>query len=317
MVEPSIEAPDFEPSGDQFVFIIHPIDPKKDVGRRYPLLGKILTEDQIDFFGRRWPPVYVSHITGIQSQETGKVIDGHFVAVPYTPRRMLQLPVGEVYNKIVKAGKMAERLGAGIMGLGAFASVVGDAGVTVAQRSTIAITTGDAYTVAMGVEAVLEAGRQMGTDIASATVAVVGASGAIGAASSQLLARHAGRLILVGRRERRLNVVREQCEGFNADVSISTDIASIYEADLILSATSAVSAIIEPEHLKPGAVVCDTAIPRDVSLKVIRQRDDVLVIEGCVVDVPGQVNFNFNFGYPKRRALACMAETMALTLEGR
>ncbi|NDJ54938.1 MAG: hypothetical protein GYB68_17845, partial [Chloroflexi bacterium] len=33
--------------------------------------------------------------------------------------------------------------------------------------------------------------------------------------------------------------------------------------------------------------------------------------------VPGQVNFNFNFGYPKRRALACMAETMALTLEGR
>ena len=36
-----------------------------------------------------------------------------------------------------------------------------------------------------------------------------------------------------------------------------------------------------------------------------------------MVDVPGPVNFHFNFGFPEGKAYACMAETMALALEGR
>jgi predicted amino acid dehydrogenase len=36
-----------------------------------------------------------------------------------------------------------------------------------------------------------------------------------------------------------------------------------------------------------------------------------------MVEVPGAVNFNFDFGFPPGKAYACMAETMALALEGR
>jgi predicted amino acid dehydrogenase len=36
-----------------------------------------------------------------------------------------------------------------------------------------------------------------------------------------------------------------------------------------------------------------------------------------MVDVPGPVDFHFNFGFPAGKAYACMAETIALTLEGR
>jgi predicted amino acid dehydrogenase len=43
----------------------------------------------------------------------------------------------------------------------------------------------------------------------------------------------------------------------------------------------------------------------------------VLVIEGGVVEVPGDVEFNFNFGFPPKMAYACMSETMMLALEGR
>ena len=32
---------------------------------------------------------------------------------------------------------------------------------------------------------------------------------------------------------------------------------------------------------------------------------------------PGAVNFNFDFGFPEGKAYACMAETIALALEGR
>jgi len=36
-----------------------------------------------------------------------------------------------------------------------------------------------------------------------------------------------------------------------------------------------------------------------------------------VLDVPGPVDFGFNFGFPPGKAYACMAETMILALEGR
>jgi len=64
-------------------------------------------------------------------------------------------------------------------------------------------------------------------------------------------------------------------------------------------------------------VVCDVARPRDVSKRVAAERDDVLVIEGGMIEVPGPVDFHFNFGFPPKMAYACMAETMALALEGR
>jgi len=108
---------------DSFAFIIHPIDPKRDVARKYPFLGKVLPAEVIHFVCRFWPPVRLSHITGIRSKATGKEIEGWLIAVPYTPQRMLALPSGEVYRKVIAAGHLAESLGAKVLGLGAYTSV--------------------------------------------------------------------------------------------------------------------------------------------------------------------------------------------------
>jgi fatty aldehyde-generating acyl-ACP reductase len=86
---------------------------------------------------------------------------------------------------------------------------------------------------------------------------------------------------------------------------------------LILTVTSSIHDVIRPEHLQPGSVICDVARPRDVSAMVAAVRDDILVIDGGMVDVPGPVDFHFNFGFPPGKAYACMAETIALTLEGK
>lgn len=302
---------------DTFAFIIHPIQIKRDVSRKYPFLGKILSERQINFFSRFFPPVYLSEIHGVQSQATGNEIKGWFIACPFTPPTMMSLPEQTVYNKLVACGKMAEELGARIMGLGAYTSVVGDAGVTIAERLDLPVTTGDSYTITVAVEAIREAGRVMGLPMNEAKVAVVGATGAIGKTCAEILARECEQLTLVGRRPGALEAVRERCEGKHARVQTSTQMDSLYDADLILTVTSAIHAVIEPRHLKPGAVVCDVARPRDVSRQVAAQRDDVLVIEGGMVEVPGPVNFNFDFGFPPGKSFACMAETMALALEGR
>jgi fatty aldehyde-generating acyl-ACP reductase len=303
---------------DTFAFIIHPIDPKRDVSRKFPLLGKMLTEKQINFFSTFFPPVYISEIEGITSASTGKQVKGWFIACPFTPQRMLELPEQTVYRKIIQTGRMAEQLGANILGLGAFTSVVGDAGITIANALDVPVTTGDSYTVSVAVEAVRQAAQIMDIPLRSATAAVVGATGAIGKVCAELLADDVAELYLIGRRTDALEALRERLQPNSfARLYTSTKMDVLPKAQLILTVTSAVHDIIHPEHLRSGAVVCDVSRPRDVSVMVAAARDDILVIDGGMVDIPGPVDFHFNFGFPPGKAYACMAETIALALDGR
>jgi predicted amino acid dehydrogenase len=303
---------------DTFAFIIHPIDPKRDVSRKFPLLGRVLNERQIDFFSTFFPPVHISEIEGICSEATGREVKGWFIACPYTPKRMMELPERTVYRKIIQTGRLAENLGAQILGLGAFTSVVGDAGVTIAKALEVPVTTGDSYTVIVAVEAMREAARLMDIPLRSATAAVVGATGTIGQVCADLLADDVERLYLIGRRQDKLEELRDRLKVHaRAELVVSTKMDVLAEAQLILTVTSAVHDVIRPEFLQPGSVVCDVARPRDVSAMVARVRDDILVIDGGMVDVPGPVDFHFNFGFPPGKAYACMAETIALALEGR
>jgi fatty aldehyde-generating acyl-ACP reductase len=304
---------------DNFAFIIHPIDFKSDVVRKYPTFKAIPTRI-LRFMATVWPPVYISHITGIRSAATGKEIEGWFYACPLSPDQMLSLPVESVYRRIVSTVNKAAANGARIVGLGAYTSVVGDAGLTIDNRVSIPVTTGDSYTVVTAVQGACHSAERLGTDVSSATAAVVGAYGAIGRASTLLLARDVARIILIGRDPGRLaqvaEEVRDHTQG-HAEVMVSTDIADIVQADIVISVTSAVDTIIRAGDVKSGAVVCDVSRPRDVAAEVVRQRDDILVIDGGMVAVPGDVDFHFDFGFPPRMAYACMAETMVLAMEGR
>ncbi|MGZ9223930.1 MAG: shikimate dehydrogenase [Anaerolineales bacterium] len=319
---------------DTFAFIIHPIDPKRDVSRKFPFLGRILNEKQIDFFSTFFPPIYISEITGITSEATGKEIKGWFIACPFTPRRMMELPERTVYRKIIQTGRLAEKLGAKILGLGAFTSVVGDAGITIANALDVPVTTGDSYTVTVAVDAIREAARAMQIPLNTATAAVVGATGTIGQVCAELLADDVERLYLIGRRQEALEDLRARLQAraersrsvrartlrpgsAQAELIVSTKMDVLADAQLILAVTSAIHDVIHPEFLLPGSVVCDVARPRDVSAMVAATRDDILVIDGGMVDVPGPADFHFNFGFPPGMAYACMAETIALALEGR
>lgn len=302
---------------DNFAFIIHPISFKADVVRKYPAF-KVIPNRILRFMATLWPPVYISHITGIRSAATGKEIEGWFYACALSPDQMLSLPVESVYRRIEATVNKAAANGARIVGLGAYTSVVGDAGVTISSRVSVPVTTGDSYTVATANQATLYSAERIGIDVPSATAAVIGAYGAVGRASTILLARDVARIILIGRDPVRLNKVAEEArEQQHAEVMVSTDIADIAQADIVLSVTSAVDTIIRAEYIKTGAMVCDVSRPRDVGAEVAEQRDDVLVIDGGMVAVPGDVDFHFNFGFPPRMAYACMAETMVLAMEGR
>ncbi len=314
MVDSARSEPNTE---DTFAFIIHPIDPKRDVARKYPALGK-LPRWLIDYLSLFFPPVYISEIKGVRSPLSGNSARGWFIACPLTPSRMISLPPAVIYRKVVQCGKLAQRLGARILGLGAYTSVVGDGGITIAEQLAIPVTTGDSYTVATAVEALLQAARLLGVPTESAAAAVVGATGAIGSVCAELLAGNVGSMLLVGRRHQQLEKVAARVRKAGAsEVSTTADINRIREAQLVITVTSAIGDVIWPKHLQRGAIVCDVARPRDVSRQVNEQRPDVLVIEGGMVKLPGEVDFGFDFGFPPGMAYACMAETILLALTRR
>ncbi|MFQ5422078.1 MAG: shikimate dehydrogenase, partial [Anaerolineae bacterium] len=172
--------------------------------------------------------------------------------------------------------------------------------------------------VAVAVAAIRQAAQIMDLPIQQATIAVVGAAGAIGSLCAEMLAADAQRMLLIGRRLNKLNEVAGRVrQAGNTQVIVTSDLGQLTKAHLIITVTSAIDRIIQPEHLRETAVICDVARPRDVSRQVAAARPDVFVIEGGMVEAPGPVDFGFNFGFPPKMAYACMAETMALALEQR
>jgi fatty aldehyde-generating acyl-ACP reductase len=299
----------------KFAFILHPIDLEDITKRIKPF--RLLPEVLVEGIARLFPVYKAAEITGVRSPYAET--EGWFVVCPLTSRQMLALPVDHVTRRIIAAGKLAERLGAGIVGLGAMTSVVGDAGITIAKNLDIAVTSGNSYTVYTALEGARKAAEFMGVDMVRAEVAVVGATGSIGSVCARVLAPEAGSMTLVARERGRLERVAHQILNESGMVvRLTTDIRdALQNADVVVTVTSAVDTVIEPSYLKIGAVVCDVARPRDVSRRVAEMRPDVLVIEGGVVEVPGDVEFNYHFGFPSRTAYACMAETMILALENR
>lgn len=299
----------------KFAFIIHPID-LGDITKRFKILN-VLPGRVTEGIVRRFPVYKASEIRGVISPfaET----EGWFVLCPLTSRQMLELPEDYVLGRIIEAGKLAEKLGADIVGLGAMTAVVGDAGITVAKNLNIPVTTGNSYTVAMALEGTKKAAEYMGIELAQAEAVVIGATGSIGSVCARMLAGEVGELTLVARTRPSLERLAYQILHENGvAVRLATEAKdALLRADIVITVTSSVDTLIEPQDLKPGAVVCDVARPRDVSVQVASERPDVLVIEGGVVEVPGDVQFNFNFGFPPKTSYACMAETMILALEGK
>ena len=309
---------------NKFCFVIHPLS-FEDIARYEPgakgkgeaILRKIM----------EWMPSYAAvHVTGVRAPD-GRETEGWFVAAPLLPQQLVEFPREEVYSRVVRAIEIGAALGAQVAGLGAFTAVVGDAGITINDRSPIPVTTGNSLTIAAGVASLFRGAQEMGLDPASSTAVVIGATGSIGSACVRMIAPKVERIVLVSRNETRLRKFHRDVAGELACASeYTTDVSSaVRRAQLILTATTSTQDVVEPEDLQSGAVICELSLPHDVSRRVARERPDVLVIEGGNMVVPGNPRFErvrepgteFDLNLPPGTALACMSETMILALEGR
>ncbi len=311
-----------EASVNRFAFVIHPLDVRFIHEHRLLHWTRYLPDELVEAVAAHIPPLYLSRVTGIRSAATGQRAEGFLISLGATPRQMMRHSERFTYTRLSQAARLAERLGARLMGLGAFTSVVGDAGITVAHEADIAITSGNSLTVAATLEAAKQAVRQMGTeDLTHGKAMVVGATGSIGAVCARLLAQAIHDVVLVSiEPEKLIDLKRRiQAETPGARVTIATRSHEVIGAcDLIVTATSAFGQrVVDITRCKAGAVICDVARPPDISAAEAALRPDVLVIESGEVLLPGEVDFGYDIGLPPKTSYACLAETALLALEGR
>ena len=308
----------------KFCFIVHPLS-LEDIERYEPSAkgkGPAIIRKIMEWM----PPWAAVHVTGVRTPD-GRETEGWFVSAALFPEQIMEFPREEVYKRITRAIEIGAELGAQVAGLGAFTGVVGDGGVTVAERSPIPVTTGNSLTIAAGIQSLFRGAAEMGVDPSSSTAVVVGATGSIGSACVRLIAPRVKHVVLVARNNTRLAKFHESVrDELPCSSSYTTEISqAVRQGQLILTATSSTQDVIEPEDLQTGAVVCELSLPHDVSRRVARERPDVLVTEGGNLLVPGNVRFervrepglDWDTNLPPRTALACMSETMVLALENR
>jgi predicted amino acid dehydrogenase len=328
-MEPRLLRPNGPRRKSRFAFVIHPlsqqylrnVEPLRTVARIAPQPVMDLVEKAVAYS----PPFTYSHVTGITSP-TGAEVEGWLISVGGTPHEMLAHSPEFTYRRLLAAAETAQKLGAQIMGLGAFTKVVGDAGVTVARQAPLPVTTGNSYSASGALWAAHDALRRLGLaevdddGALRGKAMVVGATGAIGSVCARLLAVAEARLWLVSPESAKLLALKSTIErehpGTEVHIAATPDEA-LPEMDLIVTATSgAGKRVLDIMSVKPGCVITDVARPLDLSAEDVARRPDVLVIESGEIELPGDVEMR-DIGLPKNVVYACLAETVVLALEGR
>ena len=317
---------------NRFAFVIHPLS-QQYLNHLKPLelVSKVSPRPVMDLLEKAvayTPPFVYTKVEGIRSPE-GVEAEGWLIIVGGTPREIMSHAPEFTYRKLLAAADIARKLGAQIMGLGAFTKVVGDAGVTVAKRAPLPITTGNSYSASGALWAAHDAVARLGLvklekgKKVKGKAMVVGATGAIGAACARLLARTTEELHLVSPEAAKLLVLKKSIQKESPGVrlvlsSYADSDENIGDMDMIVTATSgAGKKILDIMRVKPGCVITDVARPLDLSPEDVAKRPDVLVIESGEIALPGEVKMK-SIGFEDRSVVyACLAETIVLALEGR
>lgn len=311
-----------EPRANRFAFVLHPLT--IDYLAKHPRYAwtRHLPRGLVETAAACMPAGRVGRVTGGRSPATGQPIDGLIYALGSTPRQMLSRAPEFTYRRLDQAIRDAAGQGAQIVGLGAFTKVVGDAGVTVARRASIPVTTGNSLTIAATLETAKLTAKRLGwPDLARGKAMIVGATGSIGSVCSRLLAAAVHDVVLVSIEPDRLVALKQKIEAETPGTKVELDTSTVKcvgECDLIVTATSAFGLrVLDVSQCKPGAVILDVALPPDISAEEAAVRPDVLVVESGEVLIPGPVDISFDIGLPPGVAYACMAEAALLAMEGR
>jgi len=274
-----------------------------------------------EFLGKLFdiaPSFKVSEMKEYRSGSGQAVTSGCVILCTFVPD-MIADNHRAVYAKVVRACKLAEKSGVGIVTLGGFTSIVAERfGGKIREEVDIPVTTGNTYTAALAVEGVEKAAQLLEKDMKDLKVTVVGGTGDIGSACALALSQKTRQVTITGRTKMNLYLLYyELWKKRKSKIYISTNNKkAVKDADIVIAAANASASILQMEWFKPGAIVCDLAYPKNLSYKT--RRKDILVFSGGLAAVPSPIDVGVMMGLPSPNVCyGCSCEAIILALERR
>ncbi|MEK6573216.1 MAG: hypothetical protein AABZ58_02710 [Chloroflexota bacterium] len=253
------------------------------------------------------------------SQLRGKLIICTFLPEhAHSPKQM-----AAAYQKTRDGVRIAKQMGARIVGLGGFTSIIGGTlGDRLPYEFGIATTSGNTLTAALALGQIKSLLSKLHWTLAGQTVAVLGASGDIGRACTQALATQlqVKRLILIARNRAKLEAMKFDLQATDrgqTEILVSTRVAEARRAELIITATSAAGPLLSEADLMPGTIVCDIGYPHTLAYAP-EPRPEVLLFHGGLAEAPFELPITHYSLLPRPDILyGCFTETIALAMAGR
>jgi len=303
----------------KFAFIVHPVD-----RRHYTHTVHHLEQARL----KSRPGLSTHHVA--EFSESINIITFPFsfnkltatcdvILCPLLPKEMVSNQT-EAVSKIIKLVNLAQRRNARLVGLGGFTSIIGNGGIDIARDSALPVTSGNVYTSASVVQAIINASELHRVNLRESCLAIIGATGDIGSACSKALASAFGEMILVARNDQRLNELAQSLKSICSHVSIEKHASkAAANADVVVTVTSSTTTLLQAIDIKKNSIVCDVSYPANLAKEVGQLRPDLFVFEGGIVaskhfvsQADDDLFWDFN---PKGGMHACFVETLLLALE--
>jgi len=274
-----------------------------------------------EFLGKLFditPSFKVHEMKEYKSKSGEAVTNGCVILCTFVPD-MIDGDLEGVYSKVVRACKLAEKNGVGIVTLGGFTSIVAERfGRKINEEVDIPVTTGNTYAAALAIEGVEKAAQHLDIDLKDLKATVVGGTGDVGSACARALSEKVQQVTVTGRSRWNLHKLkRELKKKRKAKIKGTTNNKkAVRDADIVIAAANTSSAILKIEWFKPGAIVCDLAYPKNLTYKSYRK--DIFVFSGGLALVPSPIETSVLMGLPSPNVCyGCSCEAIILALERR
>lgn len=237
-------------------------------------------------------------------------------------------------KKILQAALLAERLGAKIVGMGGLVASFAQGGQWLSEKiKNVGFTTGHAYTISNILEIMNKSIERVKLDVRRARIAIVGAAGSIGSGCARLISeRKPCEIILFDLNlfdtSEKLIRLKDQIRDISpgTKISMTFEFKDIKKAHIVIVATNSPVSIIKPDYLKQGAIVIDDSFPKNVSKRILKKRNDIILLDGGIMQLPLSLDIFFARNMPDlmdapltravscKETYGCFAEILVLSL---
>ncbi|HET7116836.1 MAG TPA: hypothetical protein VFI29_10115, partial [Hanamia sp.] len=205
------------------------------------------------------------------ASKTGIEINGVYIETFIDPDKLGAQFIRTNITKVISAASYAKKMGAKIVTLGGFTSIVLEGNVDSLSSTETKFTTGNTLTAAYVVKGLEKAAIQSGITLNESNVLIVGGTGDIGMACINYLKNKIKKLILCARNLKRL---KEISLHLSEEENISVDYSDclqdvIVEADIIICVASSTG--IQMTNCKRNVLICDAGYPKNLEAKINNQ----------------------------------------------